>query len=493
MKQSNKWWGFALQIATLTLANPAFAEKINFTFLQLNDVYEIKPVAGGTRGGLARVATIRQQLIKENPRTYTVLAGDAISPSALGTAKINGQPIAGQQMIAVLNALGLDYATFGNHEFDISQESLLQRLKESEFTWVSGNVFTANGQPFPKVPQNVIIQVKGPKGGLVKVGLIGVTLPSNPASYVKYTDPITTAKEQVNALKGKVDLIIALTHLTIEQDRILAETIPEITMILGGHEHQNIQQWRGMDFTPIFKADANAKTVYIHKLIYDTESKKLEIDSKLQGVTNDIPDEPKTAKIVEAWQKKAFAAFEANGFKPQEIIGKTTVTLDGLEESVRNRPTLLTDLIAIAMLNEVKDADLSIFNSGAIRIDDQIQPGHITQYDIIRTLPFGGKVMAVEMSGDLLEKVLNQGIKNKGNGGYLQTANVSQNPEKTQWLIKGQLLAKNKIYKVSIPQFLISGKERGLNFLNPEAPGLKILSETRDIRLIVIDQIKRQS
>lgn len=63
---------------------------IQWTFLQMNDVYELISLGGGKKGGLARVATIRQLLLKENSNTITVLSGDVVSPSALGT-KISQQ------------------------------------------------------------------------------------------------------------------------------------------------------------------------------------------------------------------------------------------------------------------------------------------------------------------------------------------------------------------------------------------------------------------
>lgn len=57
---------------------------VQWTFLQMNDVYEMIPLSGGKKGGLARVATIRKLLLQENPSTYTIVSGDIVSPSALG-------------------------------------------------------------------------------------------------------------------------------------------------------------------------------------------------------------------------------------------------------------------------------------------------------------------------------------------------------------------------------------------------------------------------
>lgn len=511
---NKRWqtWGLIL-IASLTLTLglamvPGLAEStgnetIDITLLQANDIYEISPVEGGKRGGMARVATVRQQLLAENPHTYTVLAGDAFSPSALGTAKVDGERLAGKQMVAAMNAVGFDYATFGNHEFDISESQFLSRLQESKFRWFSGNVTDGRGNAFDNVPQSIVFEVKGEGSSVARVGLIGVTLESNPAEYVGYRkpNPIQVAQEQAKALRDRVDMLIALTHLTLEQDQQLAATTPEIDLILGGHEHENIQQWRlldkGLKFnrcgtsgTPIFKADGNARTVYIHHLHYHPTNQCLELESRLQPITDKIPEEPKTAAVVEEWTQQGFDGFRADGFKPEQVVATTTETLDGREVSVRNYSTNLTDLIAQSMVQEVENADLAIFNSGSIRIDDQLPPGEITEYDVIRIMPFGGKILAVNLKGDLLKQVLDQGQANRGTGGYLQTANVTKGKGSNTWLIKGKPLEANRIYLTAINDFLMSGKEQGLNFLSFQNPGAEKVAEKQDVRFALIRELQ---
>ena len=114
-------------------ADQVSTRKIRVQVLHLNDVYEIASVNGGREGGLARVATIQKQLRKENSNLITTLGGDFLSPSALGLAKYKGKRLAGMQMVNVLNKIGLDYATFGNHEFDLKENQFFARLAESEF------------------------------------------------------------------------------------------------------------------------------------------------------------------------------------------------------------------------------------------------------------------------------------------------------------------------------------------------------------------------
>ena len=115
------------------------------TIVHFNDVYEIGPVEGGRVGGLARVPTVFSELRQTQSPVITTLGGDYLSPSALATARVDGEPIAGRQMVEVLNALGLDYATLGNHEFDLSEQAFLARLAKSKFKVVTSNVTAADG------------------------------------------------------------------------------------------------------------------------------------------------------------------------------------------------------------------------------------------------------------------------------------------------------------------------------------------------------------
>ena len=461
------------------------------TILQMNDIYELTPVSGGREGGLARVATLRKQLLAEDPRTVTVLAGDLFSPSALGTAKVDGQRLAGRQIVAVMNTLGLDYSTFGNHEFDLDGESFLARLEESRFAWISANVFARNMEPFPGVTPARVLTLRDDQGRELRLGLFGLTVNANQKEYVRYTDPFDAAAAQVAALRNQVDVLVALTHLPVAQDIALAATVPGIDLILGGHEHENLQLWRGTDLVPIFKADANARTVYVHRITVDPERKKVAVRSELVRVTDRIPEDPETAAEVARWQEIGFQAFRTEGFAPEQVVAQIPFFLDGLEASVRNRATSLTQLIGEAYLEAVPGADLSVYNSGSVRVDDILSPGPLTQYDLIRILPFGGQICEATVRGDLLRQVLEQGLANRGKGGYLQTLGVTRDEERG-WLVNDFPLDSKRKYKVATNDFLLSGREESLEFFTAAATGVKAACrEKSDIRKILSDYLAR--
>jgi len=225
---------FVLILLALVVAPVSAQTGAVVTILHFNDVYEITPVEGGNAGGLARVAAFRARLKAQHPALLTTLGGDYLSPSALGTAKVGGERLAGRQMVAVLNVLGLDWATFGNHEFDVSEAAFRARLAESRFHIVSSNVTDAAGAPFPGTVTHAVVPLRT-RAGTVRIGLLGVTIDANRPSWVRYTPPVEAARAAVAALKGHCDAIVAITHLALAGDRQLAEQVPGIDVILGGH------------------------------------------------------------------------------------------------------------------------------------------------------------------------------------------------------------------------------------------------------------------
>src|SRR5262249_31675158 len=132
------WLGLVVALAAACVATPCAGPPVRVQLLLVNDVYQLGPDGAG-RGGLARVATLGRGLRRETPNTPVALAGDALSPSLYSTM------FRGGQMIEAWNALGLDVATFGNHEFDFGPAVLRERMGESRFLWLSTNVREAGG------------------------------------------------------------------------------------------------------------------------------------------------------------------------------------------------------------------------------------------------------------------------------------------------------------------------------------------------------------
>ncbi|MCB9881815.1 MAG: bifunctional metallophosphatase/5'-nucleotidase [Planctomycetes bacterium] len=458
---------FALFVFVLLLTSLGQAKPIRITIIQINDVYEIAAINSGKEGGMARLATLKRELSERNPHTFLLLAGDLFSPSALSAAKVDGQRLNGRQMVDVLNQVDVDLCTFGNHEFDLKRDDFLARLAESRFAWTSTNVFDADGMPFPKVTDQHVIEVGNPhrKGGVVRIGVIGVTVTNFSTDYVHFDDPLTAMQKKARELRPRVDFLIGLTHLDLDDDIALVQQVPELDLVLGGHDHENVYVQRGPGFTPITKADANARSAYVHDIEIDSFTGEVTLTTRLQRIDESLRPDPRVADLVRSWEDRAFAAFEAQGFHPREMVAETLEALDGKESSVRNRSTNLTELVVAAFHAASPEADLALFNSGSIRIDDVVPPGVITQYDVLRMLPFGGSLEEAMIRGDVLQRILDAGVANRGEGGFLQLSGARSSGG--TWMIGGAALDPAKTYRVVLPDFLLTGRESGLSFLGP--------------------------
>ena len=458
--------------------------------LHFNDVYEITPVEAGRSGGLARVAALRRALRDSFPALITTLGGDFVSPSALGTARVGGERLNGRQMVDVLNAVGLDVAVLGNHEFDINRDAFLARINEARFTLLAANVADSAGRPFPKVVPHAIRTVRA-GGRDVRVAFLGVVIPSNRPSWSRVTDPFEAARREATLLRDSADVLVALTHLSVEDDAKLLDENPSIDVVLGGHEHENYTLRRGSRFAPVLKSDANARSVQIVAITPPAAGRRAQVASRLLPVVEGIAEDTAVARVVARWVDTAYAGFARDGFRPRELVATTPMPLDGREATVRSTRSALTDLIGAAMRRDVPDAEVAVFNAGAIRIDDVLPAGPITQYDVIRMLPFGGKTVEVRMRGDLLARVLTAGERNVGRGGYLQRAGIDGTAA-NGWSVGGAALDPARMYRVAISDYLLTGLEVGIEFLKRDAPGLEVVGDRRDIRQAVIDQMRAQ-
>ncbi len=471
--------------------------KIDIAIVQINDVYEIAPMDGGKTAGMARIATLKKEQQNKNANTLLVIAGDFLSPSVFNSLKFEGNRIRGKQMVDAMNVAGVDIAVFGNHEFDIPEADVQSRINESTFQWVSSNTFQKKGNdlvPFVKngvpFPQTYIRTFTDADGTTARIGFIGLTLPFNKAPFVGYTDVFTTAQKYYDQLKDSCDAVVAITHQALDDDIKLARQIPGLALIIGGHEHE--RHYAKIGNVYITKADANAKSAYIIKLKLNKKNNELKLKADILDINEKIAFDQATDVVVKKWTDIANKSYSSLGFDATKVCMQTGDPLDGREAYIRTQQTNFTKLIVAAMEKASPTADAVIINSGSIRVDDVLQMP-VTQYDVIRSLPFGGSIMEVDMKGSLLIKILNTGKKNLGSGGFLHASAIPDNGN-NGWLIKNTAVDANKVYKVAITDFLMTGGEANMDFLTKDNPDImKVypvftdLNDTRsDVRRAII-------
>jgi len=425
---------------------------LHVTLLQINDHYVLEPVDGGRRGGMARLATLVRDLKRENPNTIFALAGDTLSPS------VESALMRGAQMVAALNAIGLDFATFGNHEFDFGPEVLLERMKESKFRWLSANVVDRrSGQAFGGASTEVLVTLGG-----VRVGLFGLTTAqaaqtSRPGPDVTFAQPVTAAKDVAARLRAQgASIVVAMTHVTMAEDKAIAAAA-DVDVILGGHEHEPLVAEEGK--TLITKAGSDARYLVQVDVWLTREGRLVERSWRFREVSRRIEPDPAVAALVRDYARRLDRELDA-------VVGKSRVPLEARSATLRTEETNLGDFVADAM-RERLGSDVALMNGGAIRTNRTVPPGPLTRRDVLSLLPFTDMVVKLEMRGADLRAALEHGLAqtDRVGGGFLQIsgARVVWDPRLAPGRrivdvsVAGKPLADDTAYTVAVPGYLVRG------------------------------------
>jgi 5'-nucleotidase / UDP-sugar diphosphatase len=455
-------WGTLSLALTACLGLPPTPPPTNpIRFLSINDVYVLDTLADGT-GGLARVATLRNRLASVGP-TIFVLAGDELSPSLLS------KYYSGRQMVEALNAAHLDYATFGNHEFELPRDTLVARIAASKFKWISSNCTEGTGQPFPGVLRWDTLRVQGRK-----IGLFALTLRGQYRSYVRCTDPDSAAHLAVDTLvKLGAEFIAGLTHQTLAADRTLLAREPAVDLILGGHEHENHDET--VSGRHVVKADANSRSAQF-VTVWGAKG-NWRVAPTLIHIGADLPADTTTAKIVAAWQDSL-----RRRLGPEHVVATATAPIDARDSQSRRAESPIGDLVTDAFRNGT-GADAALLNAGTLRLDDVIPAGPISNYTMESLFLFAdeARVVTFTLTGARLREVLEHGVApaSVGAGPFLQVSGIafafdSTRPEGSRVtgpirLADGRVLGPGDELKVAMDVY--PACEGGDGYRIPEAAG----------------------
>jgi 5'-nucleotidase len=407
MKRSFVWGVLGLGLTACLGLPPAPPPTNPIRFLSINDVYVLDTLGDGS-GGLARVATLRNRLAGVGP-TIFVLAGDVLSPSLL--SKYYG----GRQMVEGMNAARLDYATFGNHEFEIPRDTLVARIAASKFKWVSSNCTEGTGRAFPGVLPWDTLTVQGRK-----IGIFGLTIVEQYRSYVRCVNPDTAARVAVDTLaRLGAEFIVGLTHQTLAADRALLARDTLIDLILGGHEHEAHDET--VDGRHVVKADANSRSAQF-VTVWGTKD-RWRVAPALIRIGNDLPPDTATQSVTVRWQDSL-----ARRLGPERVVATATAPIEARDIRSRRAETAIGDLVTDAFRHGT-GADVALLNAGTLRLDDVIEPGPVSNYTLESLFLFADetRVVTFTLTGARLREVLEHGVApgSLGGGPFLQVSGTA--------------------------------------------------------------------
>ncbi len=442
-------------------------QPLKLTILHMNDTHgHYLPRKSGDGpdavGGFARAATVIRDVAaasrKDGREVLLLHAGDILT----------GTPFSmvwkGELGVNLLNALGFQAMTVGNHEFDYGKENLVRTIQRGlHGTLLSANIHDQQGNRLFRAhlqPDSKMTDVRVIVFGLTTDGTPVSTHPGN-VRGLEFEDPLSAAMRLLRDHRQE-DVIIALTHLGVQEDVALASGCPKIDVIVGGHSHTALHQPLKHGSTVIVQA--GAYTQYVGRLDLDfVDGRIVSYHGDLTPLDAEVAEDPQVARMIADYQARMGAKFD-------QVIGRSDVFLDGRLLSVRSsEPTNLGRLVAYTMARSVH-AEAAILNGGSIR--ESIHAGDITLRDIYTALPFPNYVVSVELTGETVRKILQRsqdlGI---GEGGKLQTFGIRKSLERGKVIVEqigARNFAEEETYRIATNDFLVAGGD-GYDMFGKEA------------------------
>jgi 2',3'-cyclic-nucleotide 2'-phosphodiesterase (5'-nucleotidase family) len=395
-------------LAIVVLAGRACAETTRVTFVLVNDIYlmsdEMRP-DGQRRGGFARLAAVVKAERAKGGHVIFAHAGDTLSPSLMSGID------RGAHIIALTNMIPPDIFAPGNHEFDFGKATFLQRMAEAKFPLFAANLRGPDGQPLPNFKDRVIVTFEG-----VRIGLMGATYDDTARTAspedLKFLPTIDTVRSQADALRREgADFVVGVGHMT-RGDGILASQA--VDLMLTGHTHDLFINYDGRSALVESSYDAQYVTAV-----------DVAIEVKEQGGrrttawwpqfrvidTATVAPDPEVAAVVARYEAELNRQID-------NPLGVTAVELDSRNATVRTREAAIGNLIADAMRAETR-AEVALMNGGGIRAGRIYAPGAtITRRDLLAELPFGNRLLTLEVKGADLRRAIENGLSQlPGSGG----------------------------------------------------------------------------
>ena len=407
--------------------------------LHSNDVH-------GALDGYAYMAQVKARFEASGADVILADAGDFCQ----GTVYVSTTK--GASAVTMMNEVGYDVATLGNHEFDYGDARLIKNLERARFKVICADVYR-NSTGETLFDPSVLIETEN---GL-KLGFFGLETPEtatkvNPSmtkevSFATFDDFYASAQLAVDGLKAQgADLIFGLVHLGVDDESAengyrsidLYHKVSGIDFLIDGHSHTVMTA--GENGEPI--QSAGTAFAYIGVIIIDNETKEIEDNFLMQtaGMQQDV--------LTYATAQAIIRTIDAEFGK---VFATSEVFLNGEREpGNRTEETNLGNLITKAMVWSVeKDGSLAeqypglpvvgIANGGGIRAS--IEPGEVTMKDINTVLPFGSTVAVVCVTGRELLEALEASTycTPQAVGGFPQTCGIEWTLDTTVPYDQGKL------------------------------------------------------
>ena len=396
--------------------------------LYFNDAHEPDMVSteGGYLGGVARMKTVVDSTRQSSPDALLLFGGD------LGGGTLAGKLYRGTVMVDFLGDIGVDYANYGQHDFDYGLDNTQALTRRSKFTWISSNTLTTEGSPIDGSVPFVIHKIGSTSIGII--GLVDKVDTSSPRSGITQRDIMDCAKSAIGHLSG-VDYIIAITQMNSELNEQLLRECPEVDLVLGEETSQYITNVHFVGDKMIIDGCGNMGHLIEISLPSEQGSQAISVHPISTAVK---PDE-RLERRVQAIN--------------DEIASRLGVRLGTVPlDHIRTRHQI-GEMVA-GIFREHYGTDMALVQSGGIRAD--LTDGDITLRDIYSILPYENRIIPVRLPGRSIRRLIEKAV-NDGADAALAGVEVTSSDEALTIYVNGVRLDDSRDYTIALSEYVTSG------------------------------------
>ena len=446
------------------------ADNDEFVMLFTNDFHsQIEPTSknleiNADRGGAKRLKALVDSVRRAEPYVLLADSGDLVQGTYYFTL------LNGVVEMMILDELGYDIRTVGNHEFDKKMVGLGEMFAMSKVPVVATNYDFSRTALAPYVRPSKILNA-----GRLKIGFIGLNVMLDglvdPTSYdgVIWQEALNVADNEAAKLRAEgADMVIALSHLGYSRgssvtykDRGIAMNTRNIDMIIGGHSHtfiNNADYVTNLDGeqVPIVQTGSKGICLGYAKIRFD-ENKKPTFEYKLIPVKKHLDQ-----KLDPVFSNKVDSYIADISQRMEEVLGYCPMPI------LRYSPeSPLTNLTADGLKWAAKeyhgiDADVSIYNSGGIR--NEIAEGNLTAGDVLALYPFDNVLSVITMSGVELKELFNTIASFGGMPINKEVRLVIGDQQVKSLTINGKTIQDNQTYTIATIDYLVNTESYFANY-----------------------------
>ncbi|MBO2545338.1 bifunctional metallophosphatase/5'-nucleotidase [Salegentibacter sp. UBA1130] len=416
----------------------------------------------GEIGGIAWMATavksIRQQKGTEN--VILLDGGDTFSDDQLGNIT------KGEAMIRMMNELDYDLMVLGNHDFDYSLKRTRELEKMANFPMRAANIIDQEtGNPIFRDPYK-LFKRDGLNIGVLPVGYRNTPLTGNPKNIqgLKFTSGLEAIEKYLPELKTKADIIILLSHEGMAVDKIIAEKINGIDIIIGAHSHDVIEPPIKINQTYLVQALSDAAVLGETELLI-TNKKLTGINTQYHYLWHDkYTADQNLEQLIQQLREPHVVRLEENISRTDTVIGRQYKSESPFDKVVTN------------IMKEEYNTDVAFLPGVGYGISLKED---ITSENIYKLLPHPAKIVTLQMTGSQIRKTLEQTATNlkpenkiEVVGGLIQSSGIHYHIDLSKPIgdrvsgikIKNQPIVDSEIYNVSTHSGMLSGIHNYVEF-----------------------------